>query len=684
MKIAVSAALILMAFSVVTQAADSPSGAFFPYLQGDSLEALRDKITLNGGEFTVATNWVYNKTPEEKAAFFSRRPSAFPLLEGRGDDAGPIRDLTAPSEPYFSWTNYGGQAYIGPVRDQGDCGSCYAFGAAAAAEGTYNVAMNRTGANCVDFSESFIAWCLSTLPAYSSHFSGCDGADYEYAEVLALTVEGLTYETNFPYQETAPSSCTHWGDPRVTFTSWHRVPCNDIDAIKTAIRNYGVVDAAVEVTSAFEAYSGGIYSDANTGCSGSPCSETTTDHAISLVGWNDNGDPVNNGYWILRNSWGSSWGEGGYMRIKYKAAAVGCSVVYLVYSNAAPAPPVVSTEPATGITTNRAALNGTVNPQGRTTTYWFEYGLTTGYGSQTPALSAGSGSGAVAVSNVLSGLNPGATYNFRLVATNAGGRANGANRTFTTPAEPEPSDVLLSEGFENGGTLPSGWTMAYLSGSIPWTFRNGDGGYGHPSAAHGGSYNAFMYNESYTAYRTQLITPVINFGARTNQAALVFWHYMEEWCYSEVCDQDELRVYYKTSSGGSWNLLATYNANVTAWTRRILTLPNPGATYTIAFEGRPAYGYGICVDDVSVVGRLAPSRPDFNMPPQILPGASQFIIRWASEAGKAYTVFQSTNLLHGFSPLQTGLVATPFINSYTDSIPVAGQRYYKIEEFTAP
>ena len=114
------------------------------------------------------------------------------------------------------------------------------------------------------------------------------------------------------------------------FAEWHRIPCSDIAAIKTAIMTYGVIDVAVYVGSAFQAYSGGIYEDTNTTCSGSPCDYTATNHAVALVGWNDA-----DGAWILRNSWGPSWGENGYMRIKYTSAIVACEATYLVY-NAVP------------------------------------------------------------------------------------------------------------------------------------------------------------------------------------------------------------------------------------------------------------------------------------------------------------------------------------------------------------
>ena len=90
-------------------------------------------------------------------------------------------------------------------------------GACAAAEGTYNFAMGLYDGSCSDFSESFIMWCLGRLPQYSSHFFGCGGADWDYAELDALTAEGVCSEGDFPYTETDPGSCTHWGD----LPPWH-------------------------------------------------------------------------------------------------------------------------------------------------------------------------------------------------------------------------------------------------------------------------------------------------------------------------------------------------------------------------------------------------------------------------------------------------------------------------------
>ena len=256
----------------------------------------------------------------------------------------------------FDWRTNSNHSYIGPIRDQGGCGSCYAFAANAAAEGTYNWATGNYDGNCVDFSESFIIWCLGRLSQYSSHFYGCDGADYDYAELTALTAEGVTLESNFSYTESDPGSCTHWSDPVTVFASWHRVPCGDVDAIKTAIMTYGVVDAAVYVTTGFQNYNSGIFTNTSTSCYETPCYYTPVNHAIALVGWDDNPPEGGGGCWILRNSWNTTWGENGYMRISYTSARVACEATYLVYGGTSNTLTVTSpyggAYPPVGVTTN--------------------------------------------------------------------------------------------------------------------------------------------------------------------------------------------------------------------------------------------------------------------------------------------------------------------------------------------
>jgi hypothetical protein len=104
-------------------------------------------------------------------------------------------------------------------------------------------------------------------------------------------------------------------------------------------------------------------------------------------------------------------------------------------------PPAVTTGAAGSIGSTSATVNGTVNPSGQPTTYSFEYGTTTSYGSQTASQDAGSGTSDVNVSANLTGLSTGTTYHYRLDATNASGTTYGSDQTFTTLTSTQQTDA---------------------------------------------------------------------------------------------------------------------------------------------------------------------------------------------------------------------------------------------------
>jgi len=191
---------------------------------------------------------------------------------------------------------------------------------------------------------------------------------------------------------------------------------------------------------------------------------------------------------------------------------------------------------------------------------------------------------------------PTAATNLSFRISVVGANAKAATNLFSLSILSRRS-VPFTEGFEAAGAMPSGWSQEYLTNSTSWTFQTGSYS-SHPAAAHGGTYNACLYVGSTTPQVTRLITPFIDFGGSTQDAQLTFWHYMQLWSP----DQDELRVYYRSTPTNVWQQLAAYTASVASWTQRTLSLPNPSRAYSIAFEGCAKWGYGVCIDDVSITG----------------------------------------------------------------------------------
>ena len=114
--------------------------------------------------------------------------------------------------------------------------------------------------------------------------------------------------------------------------------------------------------------------------------------------------------------------------------------------------PTAITNAASGITQTAAVLNASINPNNSQTQYFFEYGTTISYGTQTTQQTLAAGTQAIPVTASILNLSAGTTYNFRIVAINANGRTNGANQTFTTATSPLTAPTLLAPA--NGATVP--------------------------------------------------------------------------------------------------------------------------------------------------------------------------------------------------------------------------------------
>jgi C1A family cysteine protease/predicted secreted protein len=250
----------------------------------------------------------------------------------------------------FDWRNVNGQNYVSPVKNQGSCGSCWAFGTVAPLEAKLLI----SGGGLADLSEQYLVSCNNSGWSCSG---GWWAHDYHYNKKVSGELEaGSVLESNFPYTASS-SACNPPHAHYQKIESWKYVGSSfgvpSVEAIKNAIATSGPVAAAVCVGSAFSSYHSGIFSTDEKNV----CKTGQVNHAVVLVGWDDASDT-----WIMKNSWGTGWGESGYMRIKRSVSNIGYAANYVVYaSSPPPLPPTPTPSPSQTTTTHYVYLPVVLN-----------------------------------------------------------------------------------------------------------------------------------------------------------------------------------------------------------------------------------------------------------------------------------------------------------------------------------
>jgi len=218
------------------------------------------------------------------------------------------------------------------------------------------------------------------------------------------------------------------------------------------------------------------------------------------------------------------------------AAAILLALAMASPAGAASAPGV-SSGPARQVSYSSATLTGLVNPRGTQTSYYFQYGVTRGYGGQTAIADAGAGSGSVSVSAPLSGLQPLTTYHYRLVAVSSAGTTVGADRTFqttkvplslailTTP-DPVPFGAAVTIQGTLSGTEAAGRQVVLQASPFPFTAGFQNVGNAEVTNAQGGFSFTLLSAAVTTQYRVVTTTkaPVISPVATEEVAVRVYSH----------------------------------------------------------------------------------------------------------------------------------------------------------------
>ena len=262
--------------------------------------ALATALTKQKARWHSAETEVSKLSEADQAKMLGAVPSAESAAFMLAVAAAPMLAAAPGFAPAIDWRNNNGN-HVTPVRDQGGCGSCVSFGSMGLIESMAHIETGRW----VDLSEADSHFC-------SSHGANCGGwwPDQCLDQVLA---RGVCDEAGFPYPSAFPGNDIHASPPacnlpadratRLTnITARHSLA--DATAVKNHLTNVGPVTGCLSVFNDFFSYAGGVYHHVTGALAGG--------HCVLVIGYSEVEQ-----CWIIKNSWGTGWGIGGFGKIAY-------------------------------------------------------------------------------------------------------------------------------------------------------------------------------------------------------------------------------------------------------------------------------------------------------------------------------------------------------------------------------
>merc|ERR1712002_143099 len=315
--------LIVFALAIaVASATTDANWAVFKYKHGKTYS----------GDEDIARRWIWHsnlKTIEQHNQLFAQGLSSFYLKENEYADltnyefvsqmngmnitkdfvpsyeSGKLRDVP----DSVDWRK---QGYVTEIKNQGNCGSCWAFSTTGGLEGQH---FKSTG-KLVSLSESNLVDCSK-----KEGNQGCKGGlmDQGFQYVIK---NGIDTEESYPYKPKTRECEFKKSDVGATETGFKDVEEGSEDALQTAVANIGPISIAIDAShNSFQLYGGGVYNEPR-------CSSKKLDHGVLAVGYGTEGSKD---FWLVKNSWGKTWGLDGYImmsRNKKNQCGVATSASY--------------------------------------------------------------------------------------------------------------------------------------------------------------------------------------------------------------------------------------------------------------------------------------------------------------------------------------------------------------------
>jgi C1A family cysteine protease len=243
--------------------------------------------------FTMGVNQFTDLTPQEFKESFVGGMKPETVVGSYG-----CKSFTSSASGTPIAVDWRAKGAVTSVKDQGQCGSCWTFSSTGAVEGSWAIATGKL----LDLSEQQLVDCATGI-TYGSH--GCNGGQMDGA-FKYIIANGQCAASSYPYTSgtTLTSGTCKSCTPVAKVTSCSDVKPNDQISLKAAVAQQPVSIAIEADTRYFQSYSGGVITSTTCG--------TSLDHGVLIVGYgNQNGQD----YWLVKNSWGTTWGEQGYVKI---------------------------------------------------------------------------------------------------------------------------------------------------------------------------------------------------------------------------------------------------------------------------------------------------------------------------------------------------------------------------------